>query len=504
MKRPEKIALAAVTLFLLPFCCAGVFLGVRAVRAATATAPDWKQTAFLAIGSLVFGGVGFVPFFLVRAGWSRWRAATRLKEEHPDAPWMWRDDWARGEVLSSGGPGVAALWFFVMLWNLISAPMLILLPAEVMKGNRPAALGFMFPLIGAGLLVHVSAQTLRRRKFGDSTLALAANPAAPGRRLLGTIRTHAVLQPEDGFHLTLTCVNRVTDRSGKETSVSEKILWRDERTMTRGMPDDDPARSAIPVSFVIPAEAAPTSGDDPDSRILWCLAVDAKVPGFDYHADFEVPVFKAPAGSAAAAAAFPATGFAATASAASASAAGPDPMADYEAPEMPYLPGSDPGVRVGPSESGGTEFYFGAARAPGAAAGMTVFTAIFWGTTWFLLYVGAPWIFPILFGAFCLLMTFLALDLWFGTTRVVFGEAEVRIRGSILGLGTMRSIPRSEIQDVRAEITMQSGGRSGTPYYAIKLVRRDGRKAGAGEYLRDKREALWLAGEMKKLVASSR
>src|SRR5882672_1785310 len=209
MKRPEKIALAAVTLFLLPFCGAGVFLGVLAARAARAAAPDLGQAAFLAIGSLVFVGVGFVPFFLIRAGWSRWRAAQRLKEEHPDAPWMWRDDWARGEVLSAAGARVGALWFFVILWNLISAPLVVLLPAEVMKGNRPAAFGFLFPLIGAGLLVHASVQTLRRRKFGDSTLALAANPAAPGGRLLGTIRTHAALQPEDGFHLTLTCVNRV-------------------------------------------------------------------------------------------------------------------------------------------------------------------------------------------------------------------------------------------------------------------------------------------------------
>lgn len=485
MKRSERIGLLALTLFLLPFCGAGVFLGTLTARSALQATPDWKRVALLGIGSLTFGGVGFAPFLLLRSGWSRYRRAEALKEANPGRPWMWREDWARGEARSTARSSLAPLWFMSVLWNLVSSPLLLLLPGEIAKGNRPAAFGLLFPLIGAGLLAHAFLQTLRWRKFGDSTLALASTPAAPGGRLVGAIRTGAGLRPEGGFRLALTCVRRVTSGSGKERSVSETILWRGDRTMTGSLPGDDPMRPDIPVSFEIPADAAPTRGEDSVDRILWNLSVDAELPGLDYHADFEVPVFPAPGGAAPV-------------------ALGPDPMAAYEAPEEAYRPESDPGIRVGPSPEGGTEFYFAACRAPGPAFGLTVFTLIFWGSVWFLLHVGAPWIFPIVCGAFSLLMSLLALDLFIGTTRVAFAEGRVRITGGLLGLGPTRSIPCSEIEDVRTAITMQSGGRSGTPYYALKLVRRGGRTATAGEYIRDKREAEWLAAEMKKLIAAAR
>jgi hypothetical protein len=42
-------------------------------------------------------------------------------------------------------------WLFGVLWNLISAPLLVIIPRELER-NRLAAIGFLFPVVGVGLL----------------------------------------------------------------------------------------------------------------------------------------------------------------------------------------------------------------------------------------------------------------------------------------------------------------------------------------------------------------
>ena len=109
-------------------------------------------------------------------------------------------------------------------------------------------------------------------------------------------------------------------------------------------------------------------------------------------------------------------------------------------------------------------------------------------------------LFPIVSGACGLLIFWLVLDLWFGTTRVVMNADEVRIRNAVLGLGNTRRYLPSEFADVKKKISMQSGGRNGTAYYQIRLVRGSGRDVVAGEQIRDKREAERLAEEYKNIL----
>ena len=75
------------------------------------------------------------------------------------------------------------------------------------------------------------------------------------------IQTSAKVRPEDGFHLLLRCVRRITTGSGKQRSTSESVLWEDERTVMHELLEDQAEQSAIPVEFQIPSTAAPvTSG----------------------------------------------------------------------------------------------------------------------------------------------------------------------------------------------------------------------------------------------------
>ena len=72
------------------------------------------------------------------------------------------------------------------------------------------------------------------------------------------------------------------------------------------------------------------------------------------------------------------------------------------------------------------------------------------------------------------------------------------VQSGWLGGGSTRQIAFSEIASITDRIAAQQGGGSGTPYYDIELRLIDGRKITLGRTLRNKQEAEWLTGEMRR------
>ncbi len=215
-----------------------------------------------------------------------------------------------------------------------------------------------------------------------------------------------------------------------------------------------------------------TDESDPGNEVLWRLEARASVPGVDYHARFEVPVFRTQETEI------------------------PLPpeenesLADYAA-EYRQLPDSRIYVT---STLRRTEIFFAPARNLGLAAGLTIFFAIWTAVTVALPRLGAPIVFPVVFAAFDLLLAYALLGVWLGTTRVIVTSSAAEVCRGLLGLGLTRRIAVDDIEDVILNIGMQSGS---TAYYDIRLVLRDGKQLHAGSSLRDKREAAWLVEQMK-------
>ncbi|MGZ8392264.1 MAG: hypothetical protein ACXWWK_05420, partial [Gemmatimonadales bacterium] len=113
------------------------------------------------------------------------------------------------------------------------------------------------------------------------------------------------------------------------------------------------------------------------------------------------------------------------------------------------------------------------------------------------LYFRAPLVFPILTGLVGVLILISVLDLWLGVSRVTVDAGTLTWATGYLVPGRERTLHASEIADVITSIGMRAGT---TVYYDVTVVRKTGKKVKVGSSLRNKREAEWLAGRIKKAL----
>lgn len=471
------LALGCMVLFLLPFAAAGLVTAGMAVR--RAGQENWYEMLFFTLFAVTFGGVGFGGIAFTLAARRKMKEQEALKARHPHEPWQWQKDWATGRIEDTGKATMWISWVFASFWNLVSLPAGYAGVRDALqKENHAGYIALLFPLVGMGLLAWAIRTSLRYKKYGISRLQLSTIPGTIGRTIAGTVRTSAVLQPPEGFLATLSCVRRVTTRSGKNSSTSESVLWQEERSV-RGEPSRDAGGLGmrIPVAFQLPKDVQASDSSNPNNRVLWRLTLSASVPGIDYESTFEVPVFRTEASDR--------------------------PLSEEEERQTRIQPAGteykqpmDSRITVTRNRRG-TEIMFPAARNPGVATGSTAFTLLWLAIVWVLFLFKAPVAFPVVFGLFGLLFIFVTLKLWLGVSRVTVDAGALAVASGYLSPGRERRLERGEIADVTIAIGMQAGSR---PYYDVVILRKSGRKVVAGHGMRDKREAEWLATTIKSAL----
>ncbi|MGD2071195.1 MAG: hypothetical protein PVI57_21180 [Gemmatimonadota bacterium] len=221
------------------------------------------------------------------------REVEAMQRRWASEPWTRRDDWAAGRVVQGGTGSVGLLIGFTVAWNVIAWGIAAVAIGSEWGGGDVPWWVLVFPLVGLALGVATVRTWIRGRKFGVSVLELETVPARPGDRLRGVVRTGVSprhLPSGQGFTVRLRCVRRASyrDRDG-DTRVSEETLWLEEEEgqgrVGRGRGVD------VPVDVLVPADAPSTEMLPEDDRVLWRLELWAPVPGVDYAAQFEVPVF---------------------------------------------------------------------------------------------------------------------------------------------------------------------------------------------------------------------
>ncbi len=153
-----------------------------------------------------------------------------LRTAHPDQPWLWRADWAAGEIHSS--PKAKAIFVvpLAIFWNFCTFSALGSLRTNVdLDRGRMSAWLMLFPLIGIGLLLTAIRALLQWRHYGESTFQLKLVPGTIGGALQGVIRCSHPMPPMRPVKLHLTCIN---DVRGADNKIAALPIWSDQVEVT--------------------------------------------------------------------------------------------------------------------------------------------------------------------------------------------------------------------------------------------------------------------------------
>jgi hypothetical protein len=489
MTKPSKGASLFLVLFGLPFLSAGLFF-IYAQLAGRGNFGSGSRIFGVMFG-LVFAVIGAGLMYAAIGGYGRLKKQAAIEESNPLSPWLWRKDWAGRRAESLNQKNEITYWVIGILCNMILLPVVGGLAPKLVRGADPRAFLLLgFGLIGVILLANAVRATIRHRRFGNTYFEFNSLPFSPGERAAGRIHLKLETQTAHGIDLRLSCVRRVVTGSGDRSTTREAVLWQAEQNVPSGAVGPGPLGSMIPVDFVLPVESYVTNHDNPNDQVLWLLHAQADVPGVDYSDDFELPVFRSAASPQAARVSQSQTSSGAEASG--------FPAAPAESDSSSVARPARTKVIVS-MHSGGTEFYFPAFRNPGRALGLLVFTLIWSGVVYFL-YSHAPLFFFVIFGLFDLLLVYGVLHVTLGSARIGVANGEILSRTGILGLGSTRRIPASDVASIVPVVSMQQGGGSGNALYSIRLRMKNGRKYTLADEIDSRQEARWVVAQIETLA----
>ena len=384
-------------------------------------------------------------------------------------------------IRSTRTNGLLVAWIFTLFWNAVAFTSLALIWDRLMAGEEWGVyLVLLFPLVGIGMLLYALTLTWGRSVYGVPLFVAERLPAPLGGDCTGRILLRIPLVPENGIALRISCLERVTVRTGKSRSTREELLWLSEQEGIHAYSAGDPTGTSIPVRFTLPYDLPPSSSETDgkaDGRsILWRLEASADIPGVDFAATFEIPVAQTERSSPEL-----------TESAVRES--------QLRRKGSGYVPPADAGLVVRRSAGGGKEYVLTAGRNVKTGLGFGLIAAVWTGVVIALAVSDAPIFFPIVFAAFGLLIVYGALQVSFGETTFVIENKSLSIRQTLFGIMTGKKIPCSDIE----RITIREGARSGsTQFHTIAVVRRGGAVVRAGGLIRSRQHAEWLAAEIER------
>ncbi len=408
-----------------------------------------SMLAFQAIFGLVFGGVGFGMVGAGIWGGKKAKQQEQLAQLHPNEPWLCRDDWASGRIRSSRWGPVLVMAAMTLFWNAISwgvAGAFFFSDKDMPVWVAAICLGF--PAIGMLLIGQTIYMAIGVSRWGSSELEMAAVPGVLGGRVAGVIYAPAGLKIAESFLLTLTCFEKKTRKTANGTETHEEPVWQTNQEITKTLGSDHTNKTVIPVSFYIPFDQHPT---DDEAGYLWKIEVRAEVPGVDYVANFEVPVFKT-------------------------SDSSPDSpqdnqlLSEFSTPMSFESALSRAGGQLLSQTPSRCEVIFPMGRNLGLALGMSVFALVWTGASVGLLFSEAPLLFRVVFPFTDLLVLGLCAWLWLEKTSLYFGTDGVEVQGGWLGRGKRR---RFEQRDIASVIAEPSGTRSGSTVYQQVTLKTD-------------------------------
>jgi len=491
MTQPSKAGPVILTLFALPFLGGGLlFLYAQVVSRQNFKTTDLVAGAAMASFFVLMGG-GLI--FASSKGYGLLKKLAALQEANPLSPWLWRADWASRRAESQNKKSYITAWIAAAFCNLITLPVLFGALPKLLQASDPRALILLgFNSFGVILFVYALRATIRHERFGNTYFEFDSLPFSPGERVSGRIHLRFETQAAHGIDLRLSCVRRVVIGSGKNSTTNKIVLWQADKNIPSGAVGPGPLGRAIPVDFTLPAESLVTDHNNLNDQILWLLHAQADVPGVDYSDDFELPIFRTaaspqPTGESQSDAGTAVTGFGFAIARSS--------YADEGAVPQPVR------MKVVVSmHDGGIEFYFPAFRTPGRALVLLLVSVIFSGAVYALVSSRVPFLFTIFFVLSDLFVICGFFHVAFGSARIGVGNGEILSRRGVLGTGTTRRTPFSEVASIIPVGSMQQAGSADNSVYAIRMLTKGGKKFTLADEISSREEARWVVSQIETLA----
>ena len=206
--------------------------------------------------------------------------------------WRSRKGWGSALIYSDAGRGVWFFWIFALVWNAISAPILIILPEELQRNNYAALIALLFPAIGLFLLYKAINRTLEYRHFGRVAYRMDPYPGGIGGHVGGHIQVknldyHRASEAETVL-VKVECVYSYMSGSGDNRSRRESIKWAEQ-----GRPKikNTPEGTSMAFRFNVPEGLPPADVEQSGAYHFWRLGISAEIPGIDLDRSYNIPVF---------------------------------------------------------------------------------------------------------------------------------------------------------------------------------------------------------------------
>ena len=461
MSRSSRASTGCLIAFGTPFALAGIYAGVTAVRLYVQF--GWTRTTILfACAAFAFGFAGFGMMATALWGSKRTYTDDDLRARHPDQPWMWNAEWVARRISDQSRSGTFLLWGFALLWTAISSPAaLVFIPDAIRDGNPVVFVALLFPLVGLLMLINAARLTLRALRFRRSTLILDTMPAPIGGTLRGRVEVEHSLTSATEVMIRLIALER--QRSGKSTV--DTIVAHEERELAPGMLQRTASGTVIPIEIAVPLDAPATDATEEERKVYWRLTVDADLPGIDYSASFDDPVFKTE-------------------------------FSDFRphGVKVPVAAPVDPKSFIERQTPEGRELYFPRFREPAQAFMSLLFTTIWLGAIAFMVVIEVPMAIPIIFGLIAIPIVFSTLDHFFETRSILLGAHAVTVSRRLLSKKE-KVIAYTDIESAKAVV--RAAANSARPSYRIDIHTKAGKRIKAAKNIRSKREAEWVASRIK-------
>ncbi len=238
--------------------------------------------------------VGLGLSLLTRAAGRRTEAEAKLKADHPEEPWRWKEDWNAGEI--KGGSRAEA-WMLAgmgLVFIGLSAPGVGAIPREWREGNYLILLVLLFVLVGFGLLIAAWRRAWQYWRYGPLIFRPEPLPGSWGGFVGGVISIPQGVWLVGDVELKLRNLRLTQSGSGKNRRTTEAVRWETETTLDHTQLSTLDKLRELPVLFHVPRDKGqPCDEADPEDRTVWRLSVTMPVRGMRraLTTSWDVPVF---------------------------------------------------------------------------------------------------------------------------------------------------------------------------------------------------------------------